>query len=154
MEKRRWRLLLNRFYFHSNANLSGEAEHTSFSVHLLVTSPRSCRRRCPICHELLPKGYPVSACLQAAELCPSWPSPTSPWCRRRAVLIPVLSETPGEAEKWWERKDCSRKWSSKENWIFDDAFFFLYLVLCQLYFDLIRLIGDLQLWVQPFLGFF
>lgn len=71
---------------------------------ILFTSLRSCHRRCPTCHGPLPPDDLVSGCLQAAELCPSWPSQTSLWCRKPAASTLTLSETPGPVEKGREKK--------------------------------------------------
>lgn len=88
-------------------SLTIQSPSPSFS---LFTSPRSCHRRCPTCHGLLPPGGRASVCLLAAEPCPSWPSQTSLSCRKPAALIPTLSETPGYEEKKGRRmKEICKK---------------------------------------------
>lgn len=66
---------------------------------VVFTFPRSCHRQCPTCLELPQPGGPVSVCLQAVELYPSWLFQISLWCHKQAAWTLKLSETPGPAEE-------------------------------------------------------
>lgn len=66
---------------------------------ILFTSLHSCHRQCPTCRGPLLPGGPVSGCLRAAELCPSWPFQILLLCRKPAASTPVLSGTPVHVEK-------------------------------------------------------
>lgn len=121
---------------------------------VVLTFPRSCHRQCPTCLELHQPGGLVSECLQAAELYPSSLFQTALWCHKQAAWTLTLSETPGAAVKTEKIRSARYTRETLTRIAAQHNYSLQYLVFGQLDFNLVWLIGDLQLRVQSFLSFF